>query len=621
MQILPVSHTDDLSVSSGLNTHDLLDFNRLLSESLTNTPAEITPLLDAVSDTAGSQAALLNENYDAQNTAHTTDAPYTTTDINSSPPASSTLTDSSVDFDELRLTDDELQTVVQNLRDQGMDADTIARVEALAGYPGGVSMRQVIQAVAGTEAAQLTDGDLLRIETFANKLDPTGQLGESLLNDLKDGRVVNAWNTLSATINKTSDAITVDAATLLSLGKALRLDNAELEKLQSAFSNTSKLTLNQNALNALLSPIQKHMNTLEANQQQMADKLSQALSSVVESTRQRMEDANNAAALSNKRIEQTLELMNDTFLDKFGPTKQTEQNLQNIQNAQAAQTQQTLNQSQIQGFADAQKKEQLAQLGTTEAQRNAKAQETENRITDLFSVTEEQQAEQDTTFTQGDSLFDHQNSGEQSLDKTWQTLLDKLEVRHNSSQSSPIVSSVIGQTTQTTAQAVNTTPQQPTGSGNTAVNQRILAQVQEGFFTSLNNGGKQLTLNLAPEHLGMISLVLSTRNGEVSAILKPENAETAALLNQQMEQLKHNLEQQGLKVDALEVQTPSNNNAKSWQGMEQHNQAQEQFSRQQSLERARRLNLLHAADIATANISSTTFVPLRDSAQYISIMA
>ncbi|MEG2005181.1 MAG: flagellar hook-length control protein FliK, partial [Bilophila sp.] len=129
---------------------------------------------------------------------------------------------------------------------------------------------------------------------------------------------------------------------------------------------------------------------------------------------------------------------------------------------------------------------------------------------------------------------------------------------------------------------------------------RVLSQVEQGMFSALRDGTKRLELQLNPHDLGSVNVQLISRNGEVSALLRPERPETASLLMQQMDQLRAHLEEQGVKVDKVDVQTQlKDDGGMSWQGMHQHNDAQEQQSRSLDFERFRRLGRTRATDIAS----------------------
>nr|WP_321512973.1 flagellar hook-length control protein FliK [uncultured Pseudodesulfovibrio sp.] len=106
---------------------------------------------------------------------------------------------------------------------------------------------------------------------------------------------------------------------------------------------------------------------------------------------------------------------------------------------------------------------------------------------------------------------------------------------------------------------------------------KVMTQVDNAFIKTLNNGGKQLTLQLTPENLGKLSIVLQVNGKEVSASIRAESPEAAKIINENIDIIKNSLENQGLKVEKLDVQTGLANNqeARDWFGQEQHNMSRD----------------------------------------------
>lgn len=92
--------------------------------------------------------------------------------------------------------------------------------------------------------------------------------------------------------------------------------------------------------------------------------------------------------------------------------------------------------------------------------------------------------------------------------------------------------------------------QQPTETYN--VPQQIVEQAR-----LLQNGeNSEMVIKLNPEHLGELSLKVSVNgNGGVTATFHTDNAQVRAILETTMIQLKDQLNEQGIKVDSVEVQT------------------------------------------------------------------
>ena len=106
----------------------------------------------------------------------------------------------------------------------------------------------------------------------------------------------------------------------------------------------------------------------------------------------------------------------------------------------------------------------------------------------------------------------------------------------------------------------------------------ILEQIQEGAFKNLGQGRKQLTLQLNPHDLGTVNVMLQVKNKDVQATIRAENPDTAKVIAEQLEVVKQALEEQGLKVEKLEVQTgiADGQTDSSWKNAEDHNTAQYQ---------------------------------------------
>lgn len=104
----------------------------------------------------------------------------------------------------------------------------------------------------------------------------------------------------------------------------------------------------------------------------------------------------------------------------------------------------------------------------------------------------------------------------------------------------------------------------------------VLDQVQEGIFKNLGQGRKQLTLQLNPHDMGTVNVMLQVKNKDVQATIRAENPETAKVIAEQLEVVKQALEEQGLKVEKLEVQTGISDGQtdSSWKNAEEHNTAQ-----------------------------------------------
>lgn len=128
-----------------------------------------------------------------------------------------------------------------------------------------------------------------------------------------------------------------------------------------------------------------------------------------------------------------------------------------------------------------------------------------------------------------------------------------------------------------TAQSLNTTSVAEAAK-NAVLTRAALNQLQNAVISNQGQGRTQLTLQLKPENLGTLSVILQVKNKEVQAVIRAENQETGKMLAANLESLRQSLEEQGLKVARMEVQTGLSGNAgqDAWLGQENHNLAREQ---------------------------------------------
>jgi flagellar hook-length control protein FliK len=118
--------------------------------------------------------------------------------------------------------------------------------------------------------------------------------------------------------------------------------------------------------------------------------------------------------------------------------------------------------------------------------------------------------------------------------------------------------------------------------------QDIIDQIVEQTKVVFDNDSTTIEMQLNPENLGKIFLNISSKEGTVSAQLFAQNEAVRAALETQIATLTENLNQAGVKVDAIEVSVATHEfernleqNAKG--GEEQGSQEEEKRSRRRSL--------------------------------------
>ena len=607
MQIFPISsnmYHKEVSSLSRDSGRDGVAFNQLFAKYFKNTPAEITPNLfyDSVDNTS----------------FFSTEAPYDNSedlrvDVSTLYPSSS--------IDDIRFTDSELQEIIDSLVDQGVETET---VQNLLGSPNGTAIGDVIRAVVYEAPVRLSESDMMNIRSLVNELDSSGQLGEDVLDDLRQGRSVQAWDRLSKALStyNSSTKFSISREEIISLGKALGANSATLDALAKSFKGSKELSLTSDQLRNLLVPLQQQMTNKIDAQTKLASQLEGALMPVIKEAKKRMDEEVSTGTIESRRSEQSKILIQDT-VTKNGMSNIQQQNVASeihnkIQGTGQSQDTVTKNgvgniqqqdvanetHNKIQGAEQSQ--DTATKNGMGNIQQQDVANETHNKIQGARQNIDSAKFAGQFQSSDKESLFQDKDSG------------DGLFERNNGQDSKGLFSNSKGKGVTTTSsnpweslaqrlglnQSVGTVLplQQPIQQSVqlTTIDRlaaRMFSQIEQGVFSALRNGTSKLELTLNPLELGTVNVLLTTKNGEVSALLRPERAETTAALLQQMDSLRAELEQQGLKVAKVEVQTQLKDEQNmQWQGMDQHNSSQEQSERLRDLERLRMLGRIGQED-------------------------
>lgn len=185
----------------------------------------------------------------------------------------------------------------------------------------------------------------------------------------------------------------------------------------------------------------------------------------------------------------------------------------------------------------------------------------------------------------------HEKNQQKTSDDVWKSFLSKVRADDSPGQSGALSGSQVGQTSAKdalealagkTAQAAGVQQGKaetaaPAKAYEKVAAPKVLDQVSEAMLKDLGQGRRQLTVQLDPENLGKVQVMLQVKGKEVAAVITAEDADTAAMLTANMENLRKTLEDQGLTVQNMEVQTglASRQDQQAAFNAEQHNQAQE----------------------------------------------
>ena len=133
----------------------------------------------------------------------------------------------------------------------------------------------------------------------------------------------------------------------------------------------------------------------------------------------------------------------------------------------------------------------------------------------------------------------------------------------------------------------------------------IANQIIEQIKVVVRRDQTSMELQLNPEHLGKVNLSLQSKDGAMTAQFVVENELTKEAIESQMFTLKNTLEQQGIKVENIEVTVANYSFEQSGQADTQkdHGQQGNTTSRKLTLEEAMQMNDLPQEDIDKVDIT------------------
>lgn len=121
----------------------------------------------------------------------------------------------------------------------------------------------------------------------------------------------------------------------------------------------------------------------------------------------------------------------------------------------------------------------------------------------------------------------------------------------------------------------------------------ILKQIQDNLKVIRQNDETTMEFQLHPQSLGNVKIALSTKGGTISAQISAQNETVKQALETQVTQLRTSLEEQGVKVEAIEISVQSHNLEKNLDehGENKREQQEKEFDEKVIKTRRRNINL------------------------------
>lgn len=435
---------------------------------------------------------------------------------------------------ESRMTSEDLDGVRDDLKEYGMSDEEIAAIEDRVNSEEGMTWGQFVSTVAKKIAAaretDLSDEKKASLAAFFGKLGFTEKESAKLIGQLEKGQFGKVLDQMEAKIA----AMPEDQQTLFTKDEveafvsSMGLSKEFVTQVQELFStNTLPKDMKQ-----AFTQIRQELAGLDRKDQKLVKAVGKAFASI-------MGDAHKATSAA-LQVDQAVDLKPRVAEEK-PDTHVREELAQAFRERKDAQSDNTVRRQAQQSAAD-----------KVEIKADAAAQD-RNADTDL------------------DPEAEH--------DRKWNNFFDK--VREDGTQSKESSAKV---KTEAATSSTKTVLSQQASANNASAKAwekvsapKVMKQVDQAVLKTLQNGAKQLTLQLTPENLGKLSIVLSVHGKEVSATIRAENSDAHKIITDHLHIIKQSLESQGLKVDKLDVQAglADNQNFNNWFGESEHNLSRE----------------------------------------------
>lgn len=540
-------------------------------------------------------------------------------------------------LDEVTFTKKELQDLRASLIKAGAPEDALGGLDALMQSPDGAMLAQVMASLHMNSTVKLSDSDKDMLTGLLNQIDPSGELAVNAMDLMQQGKGLQALALIQKTFSGAEHGGTIDISQdeMAILAKGLGLPASVQQKLMSSFGGADGLRCTSDQFSNLMNPARAHLAEMENKQAKLDEAAAQTVRQVIKKARERMEKEAQAESLQSREVQQSKAMIERTV------QKQTRENLEAALEAsqkenaareqaarfseasgrsadgrQSAVINKTDNGLSATGMGKAGEDEHAARANARRGDaadmtglRMRYSESSESAEDGLRRLQLAKQGLEDGDAAKTDAeriglVQDARHAVTASGDGQKQSGMNDLGGNLHSGQDKTADLAAQFQNMRLDAARFEAT-RLDTAQQNqqSSLSRQVGQQVQDGFLQAMRGNVRRLDVELHPAELGAITLTLTMRNGEVSAQIRSEKSETAELVSQQLENIRINLEQQGFKVDKLEVglqnqqKDLAESNGDQWQNMQQHNARQEEDARREELAHLKNLASLRNSRI------------------------
>lgn len=434
---------------------------------------------------------------------------------------------------ESRMTREDLDAVRDDLKEYGMSDEEIAaiedRVDSEKGMTWGQFVSTIAQKVAENRKTDMSDEQKASLASFFTKLGFNAKESDKLIGQLQNGQTDKVLQQVEAKIN----AMAEDRQTLFT--------KDEVEAFISSMGLSKEFVTQVQGLFA--------SNALPKDMKQAFTKIRQELAGL------------------DRKDQKLVKAVGKAFAASMGDTQKASSAALQVEEAV------DLKPRVAEDKADAGVREELAQ-----AFRDRKDAPSDNAVRRQTQRSAADKAEIGPEDAARDRADDRDLDPDAEHDRKWNNFVE--QVRADGTGRTETAAKTVAEAKAGDVKAALS--QQTAGEAKAKAWEKVsapkvLKQVDQALLKTLRNGAKQLTLQLTPENLGKLSIVLSVQGKEVSATIRTENSDAHKIITDNLHIIKNSLESQGLKVDKLDVQSglADNQNYNDWFGESEHNLSRE----------------------------------------------
>jgi len=461
----------------------------------------------------------------------------------------------------VKMTQEDYAGLADKLAQAGISKEKLEelgkRIQSPEGMTWGQFMHTVHQAVVEKyiKAEPVSDEDKSKVSSLLDRLGFDSKQTSALTDALANGKTGRAFNVISGKLKELdpSQTLTISAGEMEALANTLKLSDTSKQKLLGLFGSQENLTLTPETMSQMLGEA-------KGESLKLLSQIKDALKQVKNQVEPFMDKATERDGITQSAINAKVESSH----------VKTSSLLKEPQNIAAPVKEEVKNDGSRAASSD-----KAAESGNQRAEANALHRD--GRQPGSQSSGGEKESSQD---------------GKNSHERSWGEFVSKLR-SEGASQASPDAgaASAQGASAHLFSQAQKLA-QTADGHIGTTQSSQLLDQVESGILKHLGQGTKQLSLELSPEDLGKLNVILTVKGKEVQAVIRADSPEAEKVLAENMSQLKQALENQGLTVSKLEVRTSLSQDSslgQQWAGADKHNLSQE---KREALERMRTSTLL-----------------------------